>query len=495
MGNHSPTDDECGSRAAERASRAAIIAAFAHSLALTQFERDDVMATVVTELSLALDDAAVLFLLTDDRERFEVAAVHHPVPEAEDMIRGIFEEVPHMAGGGLLGPVLASRETLFLSDVPDVFLRSAYDQPQHHRYFDTYGLHSLIIVPMTAHGTDIGALAVARSAPDNPYTSADVSFVTDMVERAALALHTANTLRDERRSAALLRAIVDTAIDAIVIIDNAGVIRTVNPATCQLFGYTVDELVGSTIGLLMPEPHRARHPEYIDRYIATREPRIIGIGREVLGRRRDGTTMPMDLAVSEVDLGHEHLFAGIMRDITARKRTEAELARLAETDPLTGLANRSKVLRNLDRFVDRDGAPATAIVFVDLDGFKTINDRFGHDAGDAVLGAVAARIESVARSSDLVGRYGGDEFAILVPGTENVGEIASGIAQRVLDVLAEPVSVHGREFAVTASIGIAVYPDDAGTGASLLRRADAAMYEAKRSQPGSLLRATYAQRK
>ena len=125
--------------------------------------------------------------------------------------------------------------------------------------------------------------------------------------------------------AARLRAIVDTAVDAIVTIDDRGVIDAVNPATERLFGYARDELVGRNVNLLMPEPHRSNHDAYVQRYLRTGDAHIIGIGREVLGLRKDGSTFPLDLSVSEFRVGGRRMFTGIMHDITNRRRLEREV--------------------------------------------------------------------------------------------------------------------------------------------------------------------------
>jgi PAS domain S-box-containing protein len=130
---------------------------------------------------------------------------------------------------------------------------------------------------------------------------------------------------DTRRREARLKAILDTAVDAIITIDDAGRIESFNPAAERMFGYPAGEVVGSNVSCLMPEPYAAEHDRYLSRYLATGERRIIGIGREVLGRRKDGTTFPIDLAVGEADTPHGRVFSGIVRDLTGRKRAEEEL--------------------------------------------------------------------------------------------------------------------------------------------------------------------------
>jgi PAS domain S-box-containing protein len=122
-----------------------------------------------------------------------------------------------------------------------------------------------------------------------------------------------------------MHAILEAVVDGIISIDEPGAIRTINPAAERLFGYTQDEVIGQNVKILMPSPYREEHDGYLARYLATGEKRIIGIGREVLGRRKDGTTFPMDLSVAEARLGNERIVVGIIRDITERKRAEQAL--------------------------------------------------------------------------------------------------------------------------------------------------------------------------
>ena len=133
-------------------------------------------------------------------------------------------------------------------------------------------------------------------------------------------------------SEAKLRAILDTAVDGIITIDERGVVETFNAAAERLFGYRADEVIGRNVSVLMPEPHRSEHDGYIVNYLRTGRARIIGIGREVVGLRRDGTTFPMDLAVSEVRLGERRVFTGIVRDLTDRKRMERELLEISDRE-------------------------------------------------------------------------------------------------------------------------------------------------------------------
>ncbi len=170
-------------------------------------------------------------------------------------------------------------------------------------------------------------------------------------------------------------------------------------------------------------------------------------------------------------------------DITGRKRSEAELELKASRDTLTGLLNRRAFEEELDRSVllaQEKGSPL-AVLFIDLDGFKPINDTHGHAVGDEVLRTVARRVAAAVRTTDRVGRLGGDEFVVLVGSLHDPGE-AEGTAERILQSLREPVRTGGLEIPIAVSIGVAALEArDGGSASELLARADQAMYEAKQS--------------
>jgi len=208
---------------------------------------------------------------------------------------------------------------------------------------------------------------------------------------------------------------------------------------------------------------------------------------ELVGRRRTGEEFPVEVALWPLQTGEELTFNAFIRDITERKLREERVTFLAYHDQLTGLPNRTMFEHHLDLVLARaahDGT-AAALLYLDVDKFKHVNDTFGHDAGDELLKEVARRLRAAARASDLVVRLGGDEFLIVlgdVP-AESAAAVAEGVARRVCQAFERPFDVGGG-FTTSSSIGIGLFPADAHDAKSLLSSADLGMYASKRAGRG-----------
>ncbi len=212
---------------------------------------------------------------------------------------------------------------------------------------------------------------------------------------------------------------------------------------------------------------------------------------EVIGIRANGERLPVELSLTVVQDAAEGAAAvyGFIRDISERRRGEEQLAFLAYHDPLTGLPNRVLIEQQVDLALARARRSATsvALMFVDLDDFKEVNDRLGHAAGDQLLTGVAARLRGVLRDSDVLARQGGDELLILITDlSDDAFRSAEMVATKVLGSLREPFVVGAAEVRTVASIGISLFPADAADTEALLRHADAAMYQAKGQSGGRL---------
>ena len=268
--------------------------------------------------------------------------------------------------------------------------------------------------------------------------------------------------------------------EAIVITDARRRIISVNPAYTAITRYSREEVVGRTPQDLTPDLRGWERERAI-----WEEVELAGFWQgEVWDRRRDGETYPKWLTVSAVRdrAGQVVNFIKIFSDISERKEREERVRHLAHHDFLTDLPNRMLLSDRITQAISlaQRSDAQVAVLFLDLDRFKNVNDSLGHTIGDKLLQEVARRLRACVRGSDTVSRLGGDEFVILVPGVTDAGDVAV-LAQKVLEVVSEPYWIEGHELVSSPSIGIAVYPTDGPDVEALLRNADAAMYHAKES--------------
>jgi diguanylate cyclase (GGDEF)-like protein/PAS domain S-box-containing protein len=289
--------------------------------------------------------------------------------------------------------------------------------------------------------------------------------------QAELALVHAQKLR---KLDALMRNIVQQSFDGILSVRADGRIDTANEAALRMFGCRPAELVGRHILQLFPELPKYRRLEPAR---AGRGDRLEG-----LARRQNGAAFPVEVSLRPTVVEEERLLIAIVRDITAAKAQESRLRHQAVHDSLTGLPNRVLLhdrLAQALRAATRDGKPL-ALLLLDLDRFKEINDTLGHHVGDLLLNHFARRLHDCIRDSDTIARLGGDEFAILLPAASDL-ERARAVSERIVDAVQQPFEVaEGLRLEIGVSIGIALFPDHADEPARLLQCADVAMYAAKK---------------
>ena len=272
--------------------------------------------------------------------------------------------------------------------------------------------------------------------------------------------------------------VIESLAEGVAIINPDFRISSVNPAYTEISGYTLDEIIGN-----FPINHTA-----LTRGGAMFEDMWSGVeeqGRwegEYWNMRKNGEEYAERLSVTAItnSSGDVQQFSAIVTDITKRKQDEERILYQANYDSLTGLPNRSLFLDRLSQSITSMGRAEKnlGLLFIDLDGFKLVNDTLGHDIGDLLLREMARRLGNCVRTGDTVARLGGDEFTIIMPHLEDHRN-APLVAQRVLDALTDPFLLGGHEAFVSASIGITIFPDDAEDSLQLLKNADAAMYRAK----------------
>ena len=277
----------------------------------------------------------------------------------------------------------------------------------------------------------------------------------------------------------MMRAIFDAAVDSLLIIDEDGVIQALNSPAVRAFGYAdEDELLGRNVSMLMPSPDRELHDSYIRAYLKTGRGRIIGLGRSMTAKRFDGTTFPVHVSISEFEHEGRRLFAGIVHDESARAEFAERINWMATHDDLTGALNRRGMEAHIESLLGREDGGRFAVLVLDIDSFRLVNDNHGHRVGDQLLVGTAERIRQVLGPDDVFARIGADEFIVAAPITSDSD--AEALAHQLAVQLEAPFHVDGIAMRMTASLGLSVFPDHADDGDSLVSRADMAMTEAKR---------------
>lgn len=288
-----------------------------------------------------------------------------------------------------------------------------------------------------------------------------------------------------------LKAIVNTAGESIINIDQKGAIQLFNPAAVKLFGYEQEEVIGKSVNILIPDDHKTDYENYIEQYIAGNKKDIFPIGQEVMGQKKDGTVFPVYVTVGDTLVESQIGFTVLIHDLTETKKIYAELSLanqelqtknkeldlLATKDQLTGLYNRlfiekksKELIHRCERFSEN-----LALSMVDIDHFKSVNDKYGHDVGDEVLISFARILSDNSRKVDIVGRWGGEEFMILFQ-TNSTDAVT--FAEKLRCIIME--KDHGKAGKITASIGLTQYISGDSLE-TMTKRADQALYMAKKN--------------
>ncbi len=311
--------------------------------------------------------------------------------------------------------------------------------------------------------------------------AADVSYALSNFERERARSESERKLRESEQACRLAYQAIEASANGIMITDltqEDGPIIYLNAAFTRITGYPAEEALGRNPRFLMGSDRaQIGLAEIRASILECRE------GQALLRNyRKDGSLFWNDLTIAPVQAEGEPVrhFVGVINDVTERRRYEEELERSSTRDALTGLANRSLLHDRIERAISfaRRQDSSVAILLLDADQFKRINTSLGHQAGDAVLQAIAERLNECIRERDALARIGGDEFVALLTGCGKIEEVTL-VAGRMLEALARPLTVGGREITLGASIGISIFPQDGGDAETLLRNADAAMHGAK----------------
>ena len=452
-------------------------ARFAVTHALVTSPGWDIAATDVLEgLCLALDwELAEYWEVDPAREVMHFVTAWKRPGRDTSAYEATAPEASYKRGEGLPGKVWEAGGPVSVSDL-------IADDSARAGAAVAAGLHGIAGFPVRSGRRVVGMISLHTWAPrdlDEGLVAVmnDVgSQIGEFVERKRAEV----ALQDSEKR---MRSVLDNVSDGLATIDQAGIIESANPAVVKLFGYDEQELVGQPAEILIATTHRSGFTNYLQHRLTQDIP--ISAAHESMGKRKTGSLFPLEFVVSSMQVGSRHLFIATMRDISERKAHTDALEYQALHDALTGLPNRSLFGDRLRQALlsARRNQNIFGVLLLDLDRFKDINDALGHDRGDTLLQEVTARLRGVLRATDTIARLGGDEFAVLTTDAKHPDDVVA-TARKILAALEGPFAIADQMVETGASIGIALYPVHGDDPTTLLRRADVAMYVAKRSGGG-----------
>ncbi|MCU7811214.1 MAG: EAL domain-containing protein, partial [Candidatus Thiodiazotropha sp. (ex Notomyrtea botanica)] len=301
---------------------------------------------------------------------------------------------------------------------------------------------------------------------------------TDTIKEVLISFVDITEIKEAQSTLSQAAAVFENTIEGVSITDADGTILDVNPAFTEITGYSREEAIGKNPRILQSGKHDEDYYQAMWQSLGTE-----GYWRgEIWNRRKDGTVYPELLTISEVhdEQGNTNAYIGVFNDIALIKKSEEQLDYLAHHDPLTGLPNRllfTSHLRQSVKYAKRHQS-TVAVVFIDLDQFKSINDSLGHQVGDELLKSIAHRLTTAVRENDIIARISGDEFVVLLEDVEEKNHVIIAI-NRIMGAFERVFTIDQNLLHVTASLGVSLLPQDAIDASELMKHADAAMYQAK----------------
>jgi diguanylate cyclase (GGDEF)-like protein/PAS domain S-box-containing protein len=346
---------------------------------------------------------------------------------------------------------------------------------------------SSLLMPIAVAGKYWGHIGIDDCKAERQWTTIELDTLGTLSQVIGALIMREQSQISLQSSEERFRAVSDTAQDAIVMIDSAARVVYWNRAAESIFGYAASEAMGkSVLRWLAPVRYREKFAAAMPNFAATGQSSILGRTFELAAIRKDDIEFPIELSVASIRLGVQWHAVATIRDITERKRSVEQIRNTARHDNLTGLANRAVFVDTLQEAIaqaQRVGS-SFAVLYLDLDHFKDVNDTLGHPVGDLLLQSLADRLRTSVRGTDIVARFGGDEFALIAT---NIHEpIDAGVlASTLLNAIGLPFSIQGNEIRSGASIGIAVYGLESASAEALLSHADVALYRAKAEGRGT----------
>lgn len=336
------------------------------------------------------------------------------------------------------------------------------------------------------HSAELGELAYAFDAMSRRLQTSAATIAAQHDQLAAANLQLEERVSESGREIVKISNLVEQTDDGFLVTNASGIITYVNPAWERISGYSASAAIGATPGLLRSGEHP--HDFYANVW------KLLTAGQVFRGifinRRRDGALYHAEVTITPVRNAQGVIdeYVSVEKDVTEREELRQEINYLAHFDSLTALANRTTLIKRLQSALNaglrhRDGGATLALLYMDLNRFKAVNDAHGHDAGDAVLAEVGRRLRQCVRDGDTAARVGGDEFVALLPDLRDPDD-ADLVARKIEDALSQPIRVNGIEHQIGVSIGIALAPRDGDSAETLMRHADQAMYTGKRAAAG-----------
>jgi len=433
--------------------------------------RGAMQGEILTELCLFMERpadtgavAGVLLLAADGKTPTLVAA-----SQATSRIAQGLQKLPSAAYLGFWEMAARHNEPIVIEDVAR---NAAWDS-----YRDSaleYGIHACWAMPFFARNDNmLGIFVISHPRSCRP-TEQDLEWMRAVVQLAGIAVEHSQAEQRLQQAA----TVFESTLEGVLITDEKANTIAINKSFTRITGYTEEDVIGKNPRILKSGHHDAAF--YAALWLSVRE-----TGQwqgEVWNRRKNGEIYPEWLTISSVldNSGAISHYVCVFSDISPIKNSQEQLTQLAHHDPLTGLPNRLLLNARLTHALQyaHRGGRHLAVLFLDLDRFKNINDTLGHSVGDELLQAVAARLLHCVRDGDTVARLGGDEFVVTMEGLRHA-EDAAVVVRKLLAAFAKSFALAGREIFVTTSIGVSLYPDDGKTVGDLLRNADTAMYRAK----------------
>ena len=441
------------------------------------------------EALLSSADAATAILLLNDNKIDVVAAPRLP-GELIEKIQSL--KIGPSAGSS--GSALFFRKQII---IPDLTADAAWENDQH--FAESHNLKSCWYAPIiSSHQKLLGSVAIYYRKKNTP-TPLEQQFITKLTDLAVLAIershlqnHADQLIKELTTSSEKFKALVSVLPDLAMIIDSNGLYVDIFGSDTDLLYTTADKVLGKYVTDILPPETASPVMNIIKQTIDTKRNQIFEYELQI---PRGSVTFEGRTSYIEHYLPNEpereHVL-WIARDITEKKQTATKIEKLAFYDPLTSLPNRRLLINRLEQVIEKVARDKEvgALLYLDLDDFKRINDCLGHETGDRLLCQVAKRIDPILRATDSFARIGGDEFVVLLeklnPDRETMAREAKAVAQRLLILLRSPFELENAEYQIGASIGICLLEQELMNASEALRRADAAMYKAKHNGGGRL---------